>query len=71
MNWHLKIMDDDTHANFMEEDINDFAMLLIAKQQPVAIDLRRIIVAIKIANDIERIADFAVNICQSLYPDWE
>jgi phosphate transport system protein len=61
----LKIMDDDTHANIMEEDINDFAMLLIAKQQPVAIDLRRIIVAIKIANDIERIADFAVNIAKA------
>lgn len=61
----LKIMEDDRHANLMEEDINDFAMLLIAKQQPVAIDLRRIIVAIKIANDIERIADFAVNISKA------
>jgi phosphate transport system protein len=61
----LKIMEEDTKANILEEEINDAAMLLIAKQQPVAIDLRRVIVAIKIATDIERIADFAVNIAKS------
>ncbi|MBS4191299.1 phosphate signaling complex protein PhoU [Bacillus sp. FJAT-49705] len=61
----LEIIDDDSNANLMYEDINDFAILLIAKQQPVAIDLRRIIVAIKIAANIERIADFAVNIAKS------
>ncbi|MGM0900082.1 MAG: phosphate signaling complex protein PhoU [Bacillota bacterium] len=61
----LKIMDDDARVNILEEEINDFAILLIAKQSPVAVDLRRIIVAIKIANDIERIADFAVNIAKS------
>jgi phosphate transport system protein len=61
----LEIMDNDTRADVMYEEINDFAILLIAKQQPVAIDLRRIIVAIKIATDIERIADFAVNVAKS------
>lgn len=61
----LEIMEDDTQADLLEEEINDTAILLIAKQQPVAIDLRRVIVAIKIANDIERIADFAVNIAKS------
>lgn len=61
----LQIMEDDTKADLLYEEINDFAILLIAKQAPVAIDLRRIIVAIKIATDIERIADFAVNICKS------
>jgi phosphate transport system protein len=61
----LKIMEDDTKANILYEEINDSAILLIAKQQPVAIDLRRIIVCIKIATDVERIADFAVNIAKS------
>ncbi|WP_071460134.1 phosphate signaling complex protein PhoU [Bacillus massilinigeriensis] len=61
----LKIMDDDIKVDMLEEDINDCAILLIAKQQPVAVDLRRIIVAIKIATDIERIADFGVNIAKS------
>ncbi|HYK74526.1 MAG TPA: phosphate signaling complex protein PhoU [Pseudoneobacillus sp.] len=61
----LKVMEDDNEADLLEEEINDLAILLIATQQPVAIDLRRIIVAIKIASDIERIADFAVNIAKS------
>lgn len=61
----LEIMEHDDKADLLYEEINDFAILLIAKQQPVAIDLRRIIVAIKIATDIERIADFAVNIAKS------
>lgn len=61
----LEIMENDNEADRLEEEINDVAILLIAKQQPVAIDLRRVIVAIKIANDIERIADFAVNIAKS------
>ncbi|MFB6465807.1 phosphate signaling complex protein PhoU [Cytobacillus sp. Hz8] len=61
----LEIIDNDTKADVLYEEINDFSILLIAKQQPVAIDLRRIIVAIKIASDLERIADFAVNIAKS------
>lgn len=61
----LDIIDSDTIADVLEEEINDFAILLIAKQQPVAIDLRRIIVAIKIVTDLERIADFAVNIAKA------
>ncbi|PPA71777.1 phosphate signaling complex protein PhoU [Jeotgalibacillus proteolyticus] len=61
----LSIMDEDIKANQLEEEINDQAILLIAKQQPVATDLRRVIVAIKIAADLERIADFGVNIAKS------
>lgn len=61
----LGVIERDSQIDMLEEEINDFAILLIAKQQPVAIDLRRIIVAIKIATDIERIADFAVNIAKA------
>jgi phosphate transport system protein len=65
MDLALEIIEDDTKADLLEEEINDFAILLIAKQQPVAIDLRRIVAAIKIASDIERMADFGVNIAKS------
>jgi phosphate transport system protein len=61
----LEIIDGDAYVDDLEEEINDLAILLIAKQQPVAIDLRRIIVAIKIASDVERMADFAVNVAKS------
>ncbi|CAG9619312.1 phosphate signaling complex protein PhoU [Sutcliffiella rhizosphaerae] len=61
----LQIIEEDNKSDRLDEEINDFAILLIAKQQPVAIDLRRIFVAIKISTDVERIADFAVNIAKS------
>ncbi|WP_226036907.1 phosphate signaling complex protein PhoU [Aquibacillus saliphilus] len=46
-------------------EINETAVLLIAKQQPVASDLRRLIVAIRISSDLERMADNAKNIAKS------
>ncbi|MBM7701523.1 phosphate signaling complex protein PhoU [Metabacillus iocasae] len=61
----LEIIDEDYKVDNLEEEINDLAIWLIAKQQPVAIDLRRVVVAIKIASDLERMADFAVNIAKS------
>lgn len=61
----LEIMEEDKAVDTLDEEINDMAILLIAKQQPVATDLRRIIVAIKISNELERMADFAVNIAKA------
>ncbi|HET7657877.1 MAG TPA: phosphate signaling complex protein PhoU [Bacillales bacterium] len=61
----LRIIENDRKINEREEVINDQAILMIAKQQPVASDLRRIIVAIKISTDVERVGDFAVNIAKS------
>lgn len=61
----LQVLEDDTHANMLEEQINDFAILLITKQQPMAIDSRRIIGAIKIASDLERMCDYGVNIAKA------
>ncbi|MEH7236829.1 phosphate signaling complex protein PhoU [Bacillus sp. JJ1562] len=62
----LKIIENDIQLNMMEEEINDKAILLIAQQSPVAIDLRRVIVALKISSDLERIGDLAVNIAKSV-----
>jgi phosphate transport system protein len=61
----IEVIEEDAKVDLLDEEINDFSILLIAKQQPVAIDLRRIIVAIRITTDIERIADFAVNIAKA------
>ncbi|AZB43626.1 phosphate signaling complex protein PhoU [Bacillus sp. FJAT-42376] len=61
----LEIMEEDEAVDNLDEEINDLSILLIAKQQPVATDLRRIMVAIKISNEMERMADFAVNIAKS------
>jgi phosphate transport system protein len=60
----LSIIQNDMYINRMEEDINDRVILLLAKQQPVATDLRRLIVMIKAAHDMERVGDYAVNIAK-------
>lgn len=59
-----QIMEQDKLINEMEVAINVDAYLLIAKQCPVASDLRRIITALKISNELERIGDYAVNIAK-------
>ncbi len=60
----LQVIDNDTHINRLEEELNDQVILLIAKQSPVATDLRRLIVTIKVASDMERVGDYAVNIAK-------
>ncbi|RPF58105.1 PhoU-like phosphate uptake regulator [Abyssicoccus albus] len=59
-----EIIEIDQEINLLERRINDDAISLIMKQQPVATDLRVIISSIKIANDLERIADNASNIAE-------
>ena len=61
----LKVIDEDTAIDNLDQEINEYAVWLIAKEQPFATDLRRIIASLKITSDIERIADFAVNIAKA------
>lgn len=60
------IVEHDKIINGLEESINVDAYLLIAKQCPVASDLRGIISALKISNELERIADYASNVAKYL-----
>lgn len=60
----LEVIEDDKDINLLEEFINDRVILLIAKQSPVATDLRRLVVTIKVASDMERVGDYAVNIAK-------
>ena len=55
----------DERINEMEIEIDDAIVDLLALQQPVASDLRFILAAMKINNDLERIGDHAVNIAES------
>ncbi|GLO66583.1 MULTISPECIES: phosphate signaling complex protein PhoU [Oceanobacillus] len=55
----------DNEIDKLEQSINDKAILLIAKQQPVATDLRRIVSALRVMIDIERMGDNAKNIAKS------
>ncbi|MEE1132580.1 MAG: phosphate signaling complex protein PhoU [Caryophanon sp.] len=60
----LNVIEDDMHINRLEEMINDQAILLITRQQPVAKDLRQLMVIVKAASDMERVADYAVDIAK-------
>lgn len=51
--------------NEIEIEIDEFAINLLALQQPMAADLRLIVAALKINTDLERMGDLAVNIAQS------
>lgn len=58
------IIDNDKAINRMEEHIGDMGTTLIVTQQPVAKDLRRILIAFRMASDLERIGDLAVDIAK-------
>ncbi len=61
----LEVIEEDGAIDELDVDINNFIIWLIAKEQPVSRDLRKIIGALKITAEIERVADFAVNISKA------
>ncbi|AGM25882.1 phosphate transport system regulator PhoU [Spiroplasma syrphidicola EA-1] len=54
----------DETINRMEEAFIDVSLWKIAKQQMVASDLRRAVGFISIVREVERIADYAKNVCR-------
>jgi phosphate transport system protein len=58
------VIHDDVHIDQMEVDVEEECLKILALHQPVAIDLRFIVTALKINNDLERIGDLAVNIAE-------
>ena len=58
----LKVIEDDVKIDDKEIEIEEECLKVLALHQPVAGDLRSLVVVIKINNDLERIADQAVNI---------
>jgi phosphate transport system protein len=60
-----KVIENEERINALEIEIDNAIVDLLALQQPVASDLRFIIAAQKINNDLERIGDHAVNIAEA------
>ncbi|WP_126402228.1 phosphate signaling complex protein PhoU [Blastochloris tepida] len=54
----------DRRLDLLQREVEDKAVLTIAKRQPMASDLREIISAMRLASDIERIGDLAKNIAK-------
>ena len=60
-----QVIANDRDIDEMEMEIEEQCINLLALQQPMARDLRMLTSALKIANDLERVGDHAVNIAQS------
>ena len=58
------IIKSDKNVDEMEKKIESKCLWLIAREQPIASDLRKITTALKIITDMERIGDHAVDIAE-------
>ena len=61
-----RVVEEDNEIDQMEVELEEECLKILALHQPVAIDLRFVIAALKINNDLERIGDLAVNIAKLL-----
>jgi phosphate transport system protein len=59
-----EVIESDDEVDAIEGEINDLCLRMLALRQPTASDLRFITTGMKIASDLERVADLAVNICE-------
>src|SRR5207253_8345006 len=52
----------DQSIDALQREIEERSVLTIARRQPMAVDLREIVGALRVSNDLERIGDLAKNI---------
>lgn len=60
-----RVLGGDAAINQLHIDIDDRCFKLLALHQPMAVDLRSIVAAVKINTDLERVGDLAVNISEA------
>jgi phosphate transport system protein len=63
-NYAHQVLRDEARVDQMEIQIDDLASSLIVREQPMARDMRFVVVTIKINTDLERMGDLAVNIVE-------
>ncbi len=59
-----EVIDSDPKIDSQEVEVEEECLKILALHQPVAADLRYVVAVLKINNDLERIADLAVNIAK-------
>jgi phosphate transport system protein len=60
-----EVISADEHVNKLEAEIEATVFDLMARQQPVASDLRTLITALRMSGDLERMGDLAVHIAKT------
>ena len=63
-NMAQRVQQSDAAIDTLQREIEEKSVLTIARRQPMAIDLRDIVGALRLANDLERIGDLANNIAK-------
>ena len=63
------VVKNDRAIDTIQREIEEQAVLMIARRQPLADDLRRVLAALRIAGDLERIGDLAKNIAKRALGD--
>ena len=63
-----RVIAGDAAVDNLQREIEERSVLTIARRQPMAVDLREIVSALRIANDLERIGDLAKNIAKRVPP---
>ena len=58
------IVENDALIDKLQRELEERAILTIARRQPMAVDLREIVAALRVSNDLERIGDLAKNIAK-------
>ena len=58
------VMASDPRLDTLQREVEEHAVLTIARRQPMAVDLREIVSAIRISGDLERVGDLAKNIAK-------
>jgi phosphate transport system protein len=59
-----RVVSTDPRLDALQREIEEAAILTIAKRQPMAVDLRECVAAIRISGDLERVGDLAKNIAK-------
>lgn len=54
----------DPRLDLLQREVEEHAILTIARRQPLAVDLREVVGAIRVAGDLERVGDLAKNIAK-------
>ncbi|QFU15516.1 phosphate signaling complex protein PhoU [Microvirga thermotolerans] len=58
------VISSDSRLDLLQREVEESAILTIARRQPLAVDLRETISAIRVSGDVERIGDLAKNIAK-------
>jgi phosphate transport system protein len=59
-----RAVEEDPKVDALEREVEQFVIRMLALRQPMAGDLRRIVAALKITGDLERIGDYAANVAK-------